>query len=108
MPRLHAIIEEFGLASLRMQLSYRYIDRALVLTYVERWQLETNTFHLPFGEITITLDDVSAIISISVVGTPVHALTSLSFTDHISLLDVDWEWIEGLSTQVVLGSRWGS
>ena len=75
------------MAPLRMHLSYCHIDRALVSTYVERWQPETNTFHLPFGEMTITLDDVGVIIGIPVVGTPVHAPTQLSFTDQISLLE---------------------
>ena len=74
-PGFHAIIEEFGLAPLRMHLSYRHIDRALVSAFVERWLPETNTFHLPFGEMTITLDDVSAIIGIPVVGTPIHTPT---------------------------------
>lgn len=36
---------------------------------------------------TVTLDDVSAIIGILVVGTPVHAPTQLSFTNQISLLE---------------------
>ena len=81
------IIEESDLAPLRMHLSYRYINRALVSAYVKRWQPETNTFHLPFGEITITFDDVSAIIGIPVVGKPVHAPTQLSFIDQISLLE---------------------
>ncbi|KAH0765530.1 hypothetical protein KY285_001401 [Solanum tuberosum] len=33
-------------------------DRALVTTMVERWRLETHYFHLPFGEVMITLQDV--------------------------------------------------
>ena len=36
---------------------------------------------------TITLDDVSVIIGIPVVATPVHTPTQLSFTDQISLLE---------------------
>ena len=36
---------------------------------------------------TITLDDVSVIIGIPVVATPVHTPTQLSFIDHISLLE---------------------
>ena len=83
---LHLIIE-FGLAPLRMHLSYRFMDRALVSTYVERWQPDTNTFHLPFDAITITLDDINAIIGIPFVGTPIHAPTQLSFTDQMSLLE---------------------
>ncbi|XP_028123334.1 protein MAIN-LIKE 1-like [Camellia sinensis] len=35
------------------------------------WQPETNTFHLPFGEMSPTLDDVSVILGIPVIGKPV-------------------------------------
>ena len=59
-----ALSSVFGIGALH--LSYRHIDRALVSAYVERWQLETNTFRLPFGEMTITLDDISAIIDIPI------------------------------------------
>ncbi|KAH1129257.1 hypothetical protein J1N35_000635 [Gossypium stocksii] len=31
----------------------------LITTIVERWHLETHTFHLPCGECTITLEDVA-------------------------------------------------
>ncbi|XXG47705.1 hypothetical protein AAC387_Pa02g2305 [Persea americana] len=86
-PGFHAVIEESGVAPLWMHLSYRHINRALVSAFVKRWRPETNTFHLPFGEMTITLDDVSANIGIPVVGTPVHTPIQLSFTNQISLLE---------------------
>ena len=39
-----------------------------VQAFVERWQPETNTFHFPFGEMTITLDDVRQILGVPVEG----------------------------------------
>ncbi|CAL8158022.1 unnamed protein product [Prunus armeniaca] len=45
--------------------SYRNVDKIVVYTFVERWHPETNTFHMPFNEMTITLDDVSSILGAS-------------------------------------------
>lgn len=41
---------------------YQEADSPLVLAFVERWHEETSSFHMPFGEMTITLDDVSALL----------------------------------------------
>ncbi|CAN1292119.1 Protein MAIN-LIKE 2, partial [Linum perenne] len=43
----------------------------LVTTLLERWRLETNTFHLIQGEATITLEDVEVLIRLLTQGLPV-------------------------------------
>ena len=37
-------------------------DRGLLSAFVERWHRETSSFHLPVGELTITLDNVSSLL----------------------------------------------
>ena len=43
---------------------YDHIDWPLISAFVERWQPDTNTFHIPFGEMTIMLHDVQLILGI--------------------------------------------
>ena len=45
------------------------LDEALIHDFAERWELHTNTFHMLFEEMTITLHDVFYLLRISIVGT---------------------------------------
>jgi len=47
---------------------YDNISHGLVCVMTERWHEETSNFHLPVGEMTITLDDVASLIDIPVAG----------------------------------------
>lgn len=61
------MVRNSGLAPL-MSCSYRIADKGLLSAFAERWHSETSSFHLPVGEMTITLDDVSCLLHIPIVG----------------------------------------
>lgn len=44
------------------------INWGMLIALVERWHSEHNTFHLPTGEMTVTLEHVYRILWISVMG----------------------------------------
>ncbi|XP_028066235.1 protein MAIN-LIKE 1-like [Camellia sinensis] len=65
--RWRHLVEQSGLSVL-IDHTYRHGNRVAISAFVERWHLETNTFHMPDGEMTITLDDVRTILGIPVTG----------------------------------------
>ncbi|CAK8573992.1 unnamed protein product [Lathyrus sativus] len=60
-------ISRSDLASLQ-RTSLTKIDTNLVSAFAERWHLETSSFHMSFGEMTITLDDVSCLLHLPIRG----------------------------------------
>ncbi|XP_021723134.1 protein MAINTENANCE OF MERISTEMS-like [Chenopodium quinoa] len=57
-------------------LMFKRLDWPLISVFVERWQPDTNTFHMPFGEITILLHDVYNILGLRVAGNMVTTTPS--------------------------------
>ena len=47
------------------------LDWGLITSLVERWRPETHTFHLPVGEMTVTLQDVTIILGLCIHGLPI-------------------------------------
>ena len=66
--------------------TYRYINHTIVSAFTERWQHKTNIFHLPFGEISITLYDVATILKIPITGRSVSVSHHLTFGEASDLL----------------------
>ena len=60
-------VSRSGLSSLQ-RTSLNKIDTNLVSAFMERWHPETSSFHMPFGEMSITLDDVSCLLHLSIRG----------------------------------------
>lgn len=65
--RVLAIVRLLGLEGLHLVPSIQ-LDHALITAFVERWRPETHTFHLPHGEMTITLQDVEVIMGLPIEG----------------------------------------
>ena len=64
------------------------LDHTLITTLVERWRPKTHSFHLPHGEMTITLEDMEVIMGVPVDGLPVVGYTPPR-TNWCELCD-DW------------------
>ena len=71
-PRIAAYITDAGLDGL-LRIPYMDLDHTLITALVEIWRPETHSFHLPHGEMTITLQDMEVIMGVPVHGLPVVA-----------------------------------
>ena len=63
-PRIAAYITDAGLDGL-LRVPHMDLDHALIIELVERWRSETHLFHLPHGEMTITLQDMEVIMGVT-------------------------------------------
>ncbi|XP_026433332.1 protein MAINTENANCE OF MERISTEMS-like [Papaver somniferum] len=66
-PEVIAIVQDSGLWS-SIKYGHQECDRVTASAFAERFAPETYTFHLPFGEMTITPDDANKITGLSVTG----------------------------------------
>ncbi|GAU50345.1 hypothetical protein TSUD_409300 [Trifolium subterraneum] len=59
---------------------YQHLDSCLISAFAERWHEETSSFHMPVGENTVTLNDVSCLLHLPLEG---------RLLDHSSISKVD-------------------
>ncbi|XP_045819193.1 protein MAIN-LIKE 1-like [Trifolium pratense] len=75
--------------------SLKFTDPQLISAFVERWHPETSSFHMPFGEMTITLDDVACLLHLPVRGqfyTPVSVSQEQAAELAVELLGEEYEF----------------
>ncbi|QHO55966.1 uncharacterized protein DS421_3g69610 [Arachis hypogaea] len=84
----------FYYASLIKRFEY---DNPMISALVERWRPETHTFHLPWGECTITLEDVTMQVGLPIDGEPVSG--TLRSWSKFHQRDI-WQWCEELLGEV--------
>uniref|UniRef100_A0A2N9IPV6 Aminotransferase-like plant mobile domain-containing protein n=1 Tax=Fagus sylvatica TaxID=28930 RepID=A0A2N9IPV6_FAGSY len=88
-PRIVSYLRRAGFYGLS-RLPFIKLDWHFITALVERWRPETHTFHLPSGEMTITLEDVSIQLGLPVDGLPVTGLIDSKWRELcIRLLGVD-------------------
>ncbi|CAH9103670.1 unnamed protein product [Cuscuta europaea] len=98
-PRVLVLIRDAGFLGVE-RIGNMRLDHFLITSLVERWRPETHTFHLPFGEVGISLQDVAILLGLSIDGMPlsgptantnaawIHMCTELAgFTPHESDLE---------------------
>ena len=78
-PRIMQYIDATGLTGL-FKVPDMEVDHALITTLVERWRPETHTFHLPDGEMGITLQDIEEMLGILVDGLPITRRTDYDWS----------------------------
>ncbi|QHN96709.1 uncharacterized protein DS421_18g620950 [Arachis hypogaea] len=94
--RIIPYLERTGLYYLaRLNSQWFWLDEPLVSAFVERWRPETHTFHMPFGECIVTLQDVAFQLGLPVDGEAVSGCLG-EFEKYMEGGRPAWEWFEDL------------
>ena len=78
--RVVNIIKALGLEGL-LWVPSREIDHGLITALVKRRRPETHTFHMPHGEVSITLQDVEVLLGLPVNGVAITGSTQKTWTE---------------------------
>ncbi|XP_028220364.1 protein MAIN-LIKE 2-like [Glycine soja] len=83
-PEIEGVVAAIGLSPL-IKCSVITSDPRLISAFVERWHRESSSFHLPVGELKITLDDVASLLHVPIIDV-LHEFELLVTLDAIGLL----------------------
>ncbi|KAK1278401.1 hypothetical protein QJS04_geneDACA023077 [Acorus gramineus] len=78
-------VKQSGLWPL-VEYNFMTLNSPIITAMVERWHLKTNSFYFPFGEMTITLNDVTQIVGIPVMGKAIYGSTSMDIDEAAELV----------------------
>ncbi|XP_010479545.1 PREDICTED: uncharacterized protein LOC104758383 [Camelina sativa] len=81
-------------------------DTDLLMGIAEKWCPDTKTFVFPWGEATITLEDVMLLLGFSVLGSPVFAALDSSGKKVMAKLEKEWKQIKKDKTILVSKLSW--
>ncbi|XP_057755443.1 protein MAIN-LIKE 1-like [Arachis stenosperma] len=94
--RIIPYLETAGLYHLaRLNSQWFWVDEPLLSAFIERWRPETHTFHMPFGECTVTLEDVAYQLGLPIDGEPVSGYLS-EFENFMENGRPAWVWFREL------------
>ena len=82
--KIEGLVATTGLSPL-IECSLDTGDRGLISAFVKRWHKEMASFHLPVGEVTITLDDVASLLHLPIIGA-VHSFEILHVDEVVLML----------------------
>ncbi|XP_065628827.1 serine/threonine-protein phosphatase 7 long form homolog [Quercus suber] len=106
--RVVNIMKALGLEGL-LWIPGREIDNGLITALVERWRPETHTFHMPHGEISITLQDVEVLLGLPVDGDAITGSTQKTWPvvcrEFLGFAPINQDQHKQLDGQRILISR---
>ncbi|XP_028246744.1 protein MAIN-LIKE 1-like [Glycine soja] len=83
-PEIEGLVAATGLSPL-ITCSVDTGNWGLISAFMERWHRETSSFHLPVGEVSITLDDVASLLHLLIVGA-FHTFEPLHVDEAVLML----------------------
>jgi len=93
-----------GLSPL-IKFGYENINHGLIYVFSERWQNETSNFHLPVGEMIVTLDDVACLLDYPITGRLIEE-EEISYEQGIQLLEEELRFMKEEAMDEVK-KQWG-